>query len=69
MNKYDYSIFINKLNEYASLQRDNSNEKVLEALHDTINALDSMKKLNLQESSLYLQILSACLAASCIKHN
>lgn len=69
MNKYDYSIFINKLNEYASLQKDNSNEKVLEALHDTINALDSMKKLNLQESSLYLQILSACLAASCIKHN
>lgn len=69
MSKYDYSIFINKLKENASLQKDDSNEKVLEALHDTINALDSMEKLNLQESNMYLQILSACLAASCIKHN
>ena len=64
---YDYDAFVREVSKYAEQQRNNSNQKVFEALQDTIKMLNSMNKLNTQEANMYLQILFVSLTASSIK--
>lgn len=63
---YDYNMFIKELIKYAN-QESTSNQKIFKALHDVINAMESMNELNSQEVNMCLQILSTSLVTSIIR--
>ena len=62
---HDYNTFVKELSKHAN-QQSVRNPKIFKALHDVINAMDSMNELNSQEINICLQILSTSLATSII---
>lgn len=68
---YDYETFITTINNYEKELEKNkeSNEKIIKAIKDTKDALDSVKDLNQNEFNVYSQILLASLGCYYISKN
>lgn len=68
---YDYETFITTINNYEKESEKNkeSNEKIIRAIKDTKDALDSVKDLNQNEFNVYSQILLASLGCSYMSKN
>lgn len=66
---YDYNLFKNSMSEYIKKSENLSNEshkKVLDAVKDFLEAIDSLGKLNPIEANEFLTIISKALASSLI---
>lgn len=63
---YNYKTFISIINNYEKEleQNKDSNYKVLKAIKDVKDALDSVRELNQQEYNLFSEILMLSLAGS-----
>lgn len=68
---YDLKTFITTINNFEKELEKNkeSNEKIIKAIKDTTDALDSIKDLNQNEFNVYSQILLASFGCSYIFKN
>lgn len=66
----NYVIFMKKMNQFKTQLEKNNNDsykKVLKAIKDFIDAVDSMHDLNPKETEEFIKIVTSSLALSNIK--